>query len=439
MRFKTLAAAAAGGALLVGSAWAGVGLVPVTTSANNSQRDAGGPEGAASVTSADPAAVTDGLAKLKEMGTGEGETLGLDEAFVGASKVDLYPQPDATKGEVWEKQPDKCIVLNEKSFDDPQQAMTHVADWTRSPWPENPNCLYMGGFGLGPSQPIVEFDKTYGLWVRTVAVSRADKTLILTLIDAEGYNGLFTRMCPHDAPRCGSHEIAADLSAEPALAAKGVTPAGIVIASTHAHSAMDLIGGWGGVPEWYMRQVANAIRQSIREAVANQVPAVIEGGDVLARGYNSERRDGYYSAEDPTLNWFRAVGRNQQVVATVGAFAAHATSFGGSATVAHADWPGIFAKTIEDRTPENDMAVVFQAGLGNMSARGNNGGSMGKELAKLIPGVGQGTPVKAPNVSVAMEEWNQPVTNGPLGGAGAAGFFDRRFEPTPSSVEVAKS
>ena len=46
-------------------------------------------------------------------------------------------------------------------------------------------------------------------------------------------------------------------------------PQGIVIASTHAHSAPDLIGGWGFVPDWYMEQISGAIKESIRQAVAN--------------------------------------------------------------------------------------------------------------------------------------------------------------------------
>ena len=408
----------------MGSAWAGVGLAPVPGGKSGGASDTGTSTAGGSV-----GGVTAPGGGLQALQVGSGADLGLDEALVGAAKISLYPQPDASKGEVWVRDKAKCLPAGTKGIN-PAGAQEHAADW-RSPWIENTNCLYMGGFGVGPSQPIIEWDEEYGLWVRTVAVTRGGKTLVLSLLDAEGYNGLFNKMCPPEKA-CGAIDIGQQMAAE----IPGLEASGIVIASTHAHSAMDLIGGWGGVPPWYMRQVAESIRQSIRDAVAAQVPARIEAGDVIARQNNGERRLHYYSAEDPSLNWFRAVGRDGGVVATVGTFAAHATSFGSSAIKAHADWPGVFAKRTEEKF--GGMAVVFEAGLGNMSARGNNTGSMGGTLANLLPPVGAGKPVPAPNVRHAQEFWDQPVTNGPLGTLGAGGFFDRRFQATPAVVEVAK-
>lgn len=407
------------------SAWAGVGLGPVP-GGNGAGQSAGAGDGL----SGTPAVTGPAANVLSGLNVGEGDVLGADEVKVGTSKIDLYPQPDASKGEVWVKDKAACVPAGTSGLN-PEAAADHVADW-RSPWIENNNCLYMGGFGVGPSQPILEFDREYGLWVRTVALQKGDRTLVLSLLDAEGYNGLYNKMCPAEQA-CGAFDIAKQMSDE-----LGINADGIVIASTHAHSAMDFIGGWGGVPEWYMRQVANSIRQSIREAVASAQPATLEAGDTLARGNNSERRDTYHSAEDPTLNWFRAVGRDGSVIATVGTFAAHATSFGSSETVAHADWPGVFAKEVE--TKYGGMGVVFEAGLGNMSARGNGRGSMGKSLASVLPPVGTGTPVLAPTVKVGQAVWDQPVTNAPLGTLGAGGFFDRAFQKgVPGFVRVGKS
>lgn len=428
VRIRTFFAAGVSGALLVGTAWAGVGLAPV------SHRGAGAGSGSGAGEGLGVGGV-DGVGASQSQSSqlliGVGDELGADELLVGASKVNLEPKPDASKGEQWVKDKAACIPAGTDTRS-PQGAMDHVADW-RSPWIENTNCLYMGGFGIGPSQPILDFDKEYGLWVRTVALTRGGQTLTLTLIDAEGYNGLYSKMCPPAPdPGCGAYEIAEQMAGE-----LGIDKSGVVIASTHAHSAMDLIGGWGGVPPWYMRQIANAIRQSIREAYTSRQAATLEAGDTLARGNNGERRDTYYSAEDPTLNWFRAVGRDRSVIATVGTFAAHATSFGSSATVAHADWPGVFAKTVEDRF--GGMGVVFEAGLGNMSASGNNRGSMGRTLAGVLPALGGGTPVPAPEVKVAQQFWDQPVTNTPLGTLGALGFFDRKFQPGPGAVKVGKN
>ena len=439
MRLRSAFTAAVTGALIVGSAWAGTGLLPVPTGsdatreANKAQRTTAEAGAAGDAAGSTAKAARKVPADVIETGNGSAGTfpqaaLGPDELLVGAAKVNLAPQPDASKGEVWVRDKDKCLPVSTDGID-PQGAATHAADW-RSPWIENNNCIYMGGFGVGPSQPILEFDTEYGLWSRSVAFRRGEDTLVLTIIDAEGYNGLFRNMCPKEKA-CGAIDLSQQLGEE-----LGVDPASFVFASTHAHSAMDLIGGWGGVPEWYMRQVAEAMRTSARRAVADMRPALLEAGDTVARRNNSERRASYYSAEDPTMNWLRARGRDGRVIATVGTFAAHATSFGSSATVAHADWPGVFDKAVEEKF--GGTGLMFEAGLGNMSASGNNKGSMGKTLADLLPPVGAGTPVPNPVVKVDQAFWDQPVTNMPLNTLGVAGFFDRRFETTPAQVEVAK-
>jgi hypothetical protein len=442
VRLRSLFTAALTGALLVGTAWAGVGIMPVSQLADeparpgassttaDSGRQTTAKRGAGDVNLPDSAADAADAVTGGETGAATGADLGPNELLVGAAKINLEPKPDASKGEVWVRDKAKCMAGIGSNGVNPEVLQDHAADW-RSPWIENTNCLYMGGFGVGPSQPITEFDKEFGLWARTAAFKRGDKTLVLTILDAEGYNGLFTNMCPPEKA-CGAIDIGKQMGTE-----LGIDPAGVIIASTHAHSGMDLIGGWGGVPPWYMRQVAEAIRESIRQAVATMEPATLEAGDTLARQYNGERRDSYYSAEDQTLNWIRAVDRTGEVVTTVGTYAAHATSHGSSTSIAHADWPGVFDKAVEDRF--GGIGLMFEAGLGNMSASQNNKGSMGAALAELLPPVGEGTPVPSPDVKVAQTFWNQPVTNGPLGALGAGGFFDRRFEKgTPGTVEVAK-
>jgi hypothetical protein len=183
-----------------------------------------------------------------------------------------------------------------------------------------------------------------------------------------------------------------------------------------------------------MRQVAEAMRQSVRDAVANLQPATLQAGDTIARQFNGERRDTYWSAEDPTLNWVRAIARDGSTIATAGTFAAHATSFGSSWSIANADWPGQFDKAVETRF--GGIGLVFEAGLGNMSASGNNRGSMGASLAAVLPA--SGTLVTNPVVSVKQERWDQPVTNIPLGSLGGAGLFDRPFSG-PASVSAGKS
>lgn len=436
MRIRSFVLAAFTGVFLVGSVWAGVGLSPIGVEDAVDQSAPSLREGGGSIAAAD---------------VGDGVELGADEALVGAAKVDIEPRPDDYGG-IWVRDTTTCTPA---TSGDVETSLDHAADPTVT-WIENNNCLYMGGFGLGPSQPILEWDSYdpdvpvfnpdtgdlnelgYGLWARTFAISRGGQTIIATILDGEGYFGDYNRMCREAGP-CGAHalgqRIAAEVGADnPSL---GITGQDFILGSTHAHSAMDFIGGWGGVPGWYMKQVSDAIVESARLAVEGMVPAVIEAGDSLARPHNGERRDLYYSAEDPTLNWIRAIGRDEQgdpyTIVTAGTFAAHATSFGGSATRAHADWPGVFAKRAEERF--DGVGLAFEAGLGNMSSRG--GWRMGGRLANVLPEVGEGTLVTSPDVSVGRTYWDQPVTNGPLATLGGGGFFDRPFGG-PATVEAGK-
>lgn len=109
-----------------------------------------------------------------------------------------------------------------------------------------------------------------------------------------------------------------------------------------------------------MDQVTDAIRQSIREAYANRRPARLEVGDTLTRNQNHERRNVYWSAEDPTLSWFRATDRSGNVIATVAAYPAHPTN-GPHEAQASADWHGRFARRAETRF--GGIALVFPGGL----------------------------------------------------------------------------
>jgi hypothetical protein len=415
MRLRAIFTAALTGALIVGSVWAGTGLTPITRTQNPTEGDA------------TKATVASDLISTAEVSGAECVgSLGAGEACVGAAKISLEPQPPTE--DAWVRDREACLV--QTSGDVPATA-THAADWT-SPWIENTGCLYMGGYGLGPSNPILEWDQDYGLWVRSTVVTDAEgDTLVLTLLDAEGYFADYNYMCGEAAPRCGSAEIAEDLAAE-----LGISSDGFIIASTHAHTALDLIGGWGGVPRWYMDQVATSIKDSILQAWDARVPATVEAGDTLARRFNSDRRDLYWAAEDPSVNWFRALDANGGVIATVGTFATHPVNYDADLGEGHGDFPPVFSAQAE-ANQGGGVATLFQAGLGNQTG-GGNWETKGAGIANLLPAPGEGTVVANPDVAVKRSYWDQPVTNGPLGFLGAGGFFDRPFSG-PAVVDTGKA
>ncbi|HEX4902990.1 MAG TPA: hypothetical protein VFV42_09295 [Acidimicrobiales bacterium] len=425
---RTAAAGLVAGATLAGAALAGVVADPARDPVDLLDEVVGAPATGGS----EPTAATSPAGG--DVATTTAAPAGLR---VGAAKVSIDPRP-AEFGGTWVTDPAACRTLDpgflERLGTNPEDA-AHLAH-TGSPWPENPDCIYMGGFGLGPMNPVSSFDQELGLWVRSIAIGDGEDTSVLTVVDGEGWLWDYGSKCED----CGAKQLGEELGAE-----LGIDPAGIVIAATHSHAAPDFIGGWGFVPDWYMAQVTEAIRQSVRRSVATMEPAVVEFGEAQARPFNRERRSTYRSAEEQQAGWLRAYvpgtpgkgpkqpGEPPRVIATLGAYAAHPTTRGTNDGVAHPDWPGEFERSVEERF--GGVGLHFMTGLGNMSAAG----STGPGIAALLPHVGAGEQVGTPDVSAEQERWVHPVTNVPLSALGIPGFFDRRFVPGPASTSVGKS
>lgn len=435
------------GALTVSAAWAGAGLAPVHAPTPPSGET--GPLDEVATTPPPPAPPDDDPATAETEPTpgpttsaATGADLEPGWALVGAAKTSIEPRPDDYGGE-WETDPDACERMDESLLtqlvEDPEGHVDHLAH-AGSPWPENPNCIYMGGFGIGPANAVQAWDQEYGLWVRSVAIGDGTDTLVLTLIDGEGYWWDYATKCEH----CGTKQLADELGSD-----LGIDPSGIVVAATHAHSAPDFIGGWGFVPDWYMQQVEDTLRDTIRRAVDAMEPAILEVGEERARPFNRERRDTYRAAEEQQLTWLRALvpedrpGRGNggppstgsRTVATIGAYAAHPTTTGTNDGVAHPDWPGLFAHRVEQRF--GGVGMHLMTGLGNLSASG--GTAIGTRLADLVPEVGQGVRLDDTDVRTTREVWVQPATNVPLTALGAGGFFDRQFNPEPATLRTGQN
>jgi hypothetical protein len=455
---RTTVVAGLTGALALGAAWAGVGLTPVPAP-TPALPTAGLPAGGGLVS---------GLPALQRATSASSTAaLGSGQILVGAAKTNLSPDPEGMRAKGfpdarWETDRSKCENLApeylQRLLQDTQVELDHLVS-AGSPWPENEDCIYQGGFGLGPTNAVSAFDTEYGLWVRSVAFSDGTDTLVLSVIDAEGWLYDYASKCTD----CGSKQLAARLAADPELAGKGLSAKSFVLASTHSHASMDFIGGWGFVPDWYMKQVSDAILSNAKAAVLAMEPAVLETGEAEARVHNGERRDTYRSAEEQQLSWLRAVavqeattpepsespkGRKPtaeptataspaapRVIATIGSYAAHPTTKNTNGGVAHADWPGLFEKRLETRF--GGIALHFMTGLGNISASG--GTSMGTRLADLVPPLGGGRLVQKTDLRVAQTTWEQPLTNVPLTALGTPGFFDRKFEQKPATLTTGKS
>jgi hypothetical protein len=424
---------------MVSGAWAGASLVPGDEAPDPG---ADGPVSAASETQAPqpatPAAAPPESSADVPAPPPDPASLRAGQVLAGAAKTSIFPRPEDYNG-TWERSEEKCATLSENAFtaimDDPVEFGDHLAA-AGSPWPENPNCIYMGGFGLGPMNPVTSWDEDVGLWVRAIALrDREGDDLVLVILDGEGYFWDYASKCDD----CGIKQLTAQLAGDETL---GLEAEDIVIAATHGHSAPDFIGGWGFVPDWYMEQVSDSIESTTREALAAMRPAVLEYGEHEARPFNSERRDTYRSAEEQQLAWLRAYAarRPGRTIATIGAYAAHPTTFGTNGGEAHPDWPGLFEASLEERF--GGVGMHFMTGLGNLSASGlqhvddPSRATGADDLAALVAETGDGNPIEQPDIRTARTTWEQPVTNAPLTALGVPGFFDREFAKTPSSVRT---
>jgi hypothetical protein len=407
------------GALLVGAAWAGGSLVPVELSSGQDTAPSELEQALSEATQSLPA--TDGQG-------GEAQALQLapGQVLAGAAKVSMEPRPADYNG-VWETE--GCETFGD---DAGPGTINHAPDY-RVRWPENPNCLYMGGYGIGPMNAITKWTDPEGLWVRSVAIGDGTDTIVLTIIDGVYYFGEYVDMCED----CGFFQLAQQLGGE-----LSIDPDGFLFASTHSHTSPDFIGGWGGVPDWYMRQIKDTIKQSVTLAVGAMRPGIIEAGEEFARRFSGERRDFYRSAEDNALSWFRIIDANNantqapRAIATVGAYSAHPVTADEGSGIANGDFPGVFNANVEQRF--GGIGLFFQAGFGNVSPRGDKY-QMGNGLANLVPQIGGGDVITNPDVNSKQAFWDQPVTNSGLTALGVPGFFDRPFAQTPAQVAAGEN
>ena len=431
---KRFAAALVTGAIMVSGAWAGASLVPGDSA---EAPDSGTTKGDARnknvpVVVTPPAEPAEGVENTA-ITLPDHSSLPDGQVLAGAAKTSMEPRPEDYGG-TWERRMEKCATLSEHGA---QRLVTETAEMgdhlatAGTPWPENPNCIYQGGFGIGPMNPVTSWDQDLGLYVRAVALrDKQGDDLILVMIDGEGYFWDYASKCAD----CGVKQITESLASESDL---GLEAKNIVIAATHAHSSPDFIGGWGFVPDWYMAQMRETIKSTIIDAMASMRPSVLEHGEHLARKFNSERRDTYRSAEEQQLVWLRAnAADGSGTVATLGAYAAHPTAFGTNDGEAHPDWPGLFEKSLETRF--GGVGIQFMTGLGNMSNSGLGNEANAADLAGLVSKVGEGDVIEQPDIRTARTTWSHPVTNAPLGSLGAAGFFDRKFAGA-ANVRTGKS
>lgn len=470
------------GALSISMAWAGAGLVPVSDEAGT----------AGSGTEGGWLQEPEGESSGPEASSAQLEPLQANQVYAGAYKVNIAPDPEKYSG-TWETRQAHCETMANPQETEPE----HVPDF-RVRWHENTNCIYTGGFDLGPEHAVSKFDEEYGLWARATAISDGNDTVVLLILDASYYFAKYANMCntvpahksAYDGEGPGANTYTQDCGfrdLQNSMAANygytgpdgrgqlGIEPASFFLASSHAHAAPDFIGAWGGVPRWYMQQVEDSIREAVYGAINSLQPTYVEAGEILYRAGNNSRRRHYHAAEESGASWMRFVTEeeadpicttpapeptptgppgqvkksppppeptptctqpppNKNAIATIGTYAAHPVN--SSNGTAYADLSGVFAKRAEERF--GGIGLYFQTGFGNMTSNGSRV-ALANNLVQLLPDLGMGRQVTGSlDVKTVMRTFDQPVTNSALAGGGLSGIFDRPMEPRPSAISISK-
>lgn len=366
---------------------------------------------------------------------------------VGASRVSLSPAPTLFGGGEW--MTDGCTsfgVDGDNTINQDHAIPSDPAE-LRS-WPaSSPDCIYLGGFGLGPVRPATRVGNG-GVWIRSVAISNGKDTFVYQIADLVGW---FARYDEVKCTDCGILDVRTKAAEQ-----LGIPVGNIVTASTHSHATADTYGGWGGIPDWYRRQIRDSAIAGAKQAVANLQGATIEVGETQLRRRNNERRDTYYSTADTSAAWLQAktlpqtvcTGKNKKevctstssVIASLATFAAHPTIVNDN--ILHADWPGAAARRFE--AAYGGVGLMFEGGLGNVSVSGLGGASDEERAEKTGIAIANdiasdiarnATRLSSTEMGGQAQTITHPVATNPgITTLGTIGLFDRELVPgTPGA------
>ena len=234
------------------AAWAGVGLAPHRAADRGADASAPAPTAAAALAAQPPAdrpAARPGRARALPDG----------QFLVGASVTSLAPEPAK-----WQTK--DCALEDESQLERsavPRQprGQNHLPPG----WPKTPDCVYLGGYGIGPGRVATSVDPYAGYNVRTLAISNGAQIVVWQMMDAVGY---FAKYRADLCADCGMLDMRRRIGA-----AIGMPAANVAIGATHTHGGFDGYGAWGGIPDWYRTQVRDAVIRSAFDAVRAMQPA----------------------------------------------------------------------------------------------------------------------------------------------------------------------
>ena len=399
---KILRSAAAGlvsGTVLLGSAWAVVGVTDPTASSGRSAgaRDGGSATGAAA----------NSAAALPELPTAaaSGVRLPAGQFLAGGSKVSIDPDPAK-----WLKNEGGVCGQDTGTY---AQAQTRRSA-------DGKECL-------------ATFDHKWAtkvadpLYARAIAIGNGENTVVFTTIDAVGWFAAYPDNVCGD---CGADAIAAKIADLTKDTANPVAATNLLLASSHTHAAPDTLSQ---TPGWYYAQVRDAIVKASIDAVAQMVPVILETGAAPAKAYNVDRRIATRAVPDYELGWLRAyrpatANEAERTVATMVNFAVHPTILVSNAEL-HGGFVGPLTRKLEGEL--GGTSLWYPGGLGDQTVdRGFGVDGIGLGLANVVLGdLTRGHRISDNTIAVVRKSVSIPGENTFMLAGSGAGLFIRPVTP----------
>jgi hypothetical protein len=204
------------------------------------------------------------------------------------------------------------------------------------------------------------------VWVKAVAFAVGGQTGVVVCADA--------LIVPREVTELAMARI---------TPATGLRREQVYFAATHTHCSL---GGWGEGPVgeafagpfqpavrvWFAQQLAAATTQALQDLA----PASLGHGSFAAPQFFRNRLVGDRGQVDPEFALL-SVKRPDGKSAVLGSFGAHATVLGGGTMEFSAEYPGAWARAVEEAT--GGLALFAAGGVGSHSHKAPEGGFAGVE------------------------------------------------------------
>lgn len=273
-----------------------------------------------------------------------------------------------------------------------------------SPLPEHlEEGVYLGGYGAGPEREATGVHD--GVQARALAVrAGGDGVALLKL----------------DLPGLGNRQI--DEIRRRVSAASDLDPQAVLVASSHAHSAPDFQGLWGGVPASYRTYLVDRATEAVLDAVESVDRARARVGAVDAPSDLTFNRRGW-GVTDTTLTTIQFLSGSETVGSLIN-FAAHPVVLSNENTLVATDYVGPLERAVEDA--HGGTALFVTGAIGDVNPTGPGGGdtseaasngtladaeSYGRRVASVAEDAFADSEPLSPGLSVRSTTTRLPIDN----------------------------